>query len=555
MNQEKDPQTSAAEEEKAAAEETKPEETEAEAEAEEPAQTAPEKTEEAKSSADKKKKGKKDGPSFFESEKFKHGSTATAFTAIFIAVIVLLNVFVGMLSDKYPSMNFDVTKAGNNSLSSDALSVIDKVKTKVDITICASKQACEANSVTSSTSSSVDYAQVSRLFSEAAERNSNISLSYVDLDKQPMFAAEYKADNIAAGDIVVKSDKRHRVLTSSDLFKTNYSSDYSSSTTTSNVDSSLASSLNSVISETMPIASFDTAHSEQMSTDGYKHLLENNSFETKTFNLLTDKIPDNTQLLVLGCPTSDLTDGEVAKIDAFLSNKSSTLSRSLLVTTSAGASSLAKLGSYLNEWGLSADTSAAIEETNQQKYVQTPLAIYTEVQSSLSLGGSSSTYAGVLAPNTAPVSFKSDSVANRKIYALIKSSATSVLLKTSGNSTTTSDQAAQTVAALSQQSITVGGKTVHASVILSGSTTMFDSSLLSTSVVGNMQYLGDLSRYATGTNNTATQISSTSKELYAQDISVTSQMISLLGYGVFTILIPLIVMIAGIIVYRKRRAL
>ena len=555
MNQEKDPQTSAAEEEKAAAEETKPEETEAEAEAEEPAQTAPEKTEEAKSSADKKKKGKKDGPSFFESEKFKHGSTATAFTAIFIAVIVLLNVFVGMLSDKYPSMNFDVTKAGNNSLSSDALSVIDKVKTKVDITICASKQACEANSVTSSTSSSVDYAQVSRLFSEAAERNSNISLSYVDLDKQPMFAAEYKSDNIAAGDIVVKSDKRHRVLTSSDLFKTSYSSDYSSSTTTSNVDSSLASSLNSVISETMPIASFDTAHSEQMSTDGYKHLLENNSFETKTFNLLTDKIPDNTQLLVLGCPTSDLTDGEVAKIDAFLSNKSSTLSRSLLVTTSAGASSLAKLGSYLNEWGLSADTSAAIEETNQQKYVQTPLAIYTEVQSSLSLGGSSSTYAGVLAPNTAPVSFKSDSVANRKIYALIKSSATSVLLKTSGNSTTTSDQAAQTVAALSQQSITVGGKTVHASVILSGSTTMFDSSLLSTSVVGNMQYLGDLSRYATGTNNTATQISSTSKELYAQDISVTSQMISLLGYGVFTILIPLIVMIAGIIVYRKRRAL
>ena len=553
MNQEKDPQTAAAEEEKAAAEDTKPEETEAEAD--ETAQTAPEKTEEAESSADKKKKGKKDGPSFFQSEKFKHGSTATAFTAIFIAVIVLVNVFVGMLSDKYPSMNFDVTKAGNNSLSSDALSVVDKVKTKVDITICASKQACEANSVTSTTGGSVDYAQVSRLFSEAAERNSNISLNYVDLDKQPMFAAEYKADNIAAGDIVVKSDKRHRVLTSSDLFKTNYSSDYSSSTTTSNVDSALASSLNSVISETMPIASFDTAHSEQMSTDGYKHLLENNSFETKTFNLLTDKIPDNTQLLVLGCPTSDLTDGEVAKIDEFLSNKSSKLSRSLLVTTSAGAPNLAKLGSYLNEWGLSADTSAAVEETNQQKYVQTPLAIYTDVQSALNLGGSTSTYAGVLAPNTAPVSFKSDSVANRTIYALIKSSATSVLLKTSGNSTTTSDPAAQTVAAISQQAVSAGGKNVNASVILSGSTTMFDSQLLSTSVVGNMQYLGDLSRYATGTNNTATQISSTSRELYAQDISVTSQMISLLGYGVFTILIPLIVMIAGIIVYRKRRAL
>ncbi len=59
------------------------------------------------------------------------------------SVIVLVNVFVGILSDKYPSINFDVTKTGNNSLSTEALQIVDKVKTEVDITICATKEACE----------------------------------------------------------------------------------------------------------------------------------------------------------------------------------------------------------------------------------------------------------------------------------------------------------------------------------------------------------------------------------------------------------------------------
>jgi ABC-2 type transport system permease protein len=560
MNQEKDPQTAQPEETKPEAEkinpEQKPEEQttgaqQPEANAAKDAGEAAEKTEQ------KAAKKKKEGPSFFQSEKFKHGSTATAFTAIFIVVIVLLNVFVGILSDKYPSINLDVTKSGGNSLSGEALKVIDSVKTEVDITICATKEACEQNDVTGS-GSSTDYAQVSRLFSKAAERNSNIKLSYVDLVKNPTFAADYKSDNLAEGDVVVKSSKRYRVLSSSDLFKTTYSSDYSSTKTTSNVDSALASALNTVTAETMPVAAFDTAHNEGLDGTGYKHLLSNSSFETKDFNLLTDKIPEKTQLLVLGCPESDLTSEEIDKVDAFLNDKSSDLDRSLLVTCAPGQASLKNLGSYLEEWGLAADTNAAVEETSQSNYYSSPLYIFTDVQSGLDLGGKSSySYTNFLMPNTCPITVKGSSVGNKKTYELMKSSDTSVVLKTSGNTSSTSDPAAQTVAALSQMTVSASGsKTVHANVILSGSSSMFSSQLLTTTVFSNGSYLGDLSRYATGTTDSSSTISTTSNELYAKDITITSQKtILLLGYGVFTLLIPLIVMIAGIIVHRKRRAL
>ena len=557
MNQEKDPQTARPEETKAEAEkidsEEKPEQQEPEKETEE-AEQAQAPQEEA--SAEKKQKKKKEGPSFFQSEKFKHGSTATAFTAVFIVVVILLNVIIGILSDKYPSMNLDVTKTGSNSLSSEALKVIDGVKTEVDVTICASKEDCEQNSISSSSGTSMDYAQVSRLFSKAAERNSNIKLSYVDLVKDPTFAADYKSDNLAAGDVIVKSSKRYRVLSSSDLFTTSYSSDYSSTTTTSNVDSSLTSSLASVTAETMPVAAFDTGHSEELDGTGYKHLLANNSFETKDFSLLTDKIPDKTQLLVLGCPESDLTGEEIDKIEAWLTDKTSTLDRSLLVTAAPGEASLSELNSYLEEWGLAVNTNSAVEETSQSNYYSSPLNIFADVQTTLDLGGKGS-YTNFLMPSTCPVTIQSSSVAGKTTYALVKSGDTSVVLKTSGNTSSTSGQGAQTVAALSQMSVSSSNdKTVHANVIVSGSTAMFASQLLTTSVFGNGTYLGDLSRYATGTSNSSTSIQTTSNELYAKDIAITSQRsIILLGYGVFTVLIPLIVLIAGVIVHRKRRAL
>ena len=103
--------------------------------------------------------------------------------------------------------------------------------------------------------------------------------------------------------------------------------------------------------------------------------------------------------------------------------------------------------------------------------------------------------------------------------------------------------------------MTVSGKTVHANVIALGSTYLFASDVLSATAYGNASYVTDLSLYAAGTSSEATKITTTSHELYAKDISLSTNGMKALGYGVFTVLFPLAVVIAGIIVYRRRRAL
>ena len=555
MNQEKEPQTTPEEKTAEGAEENTVEAQTAEtAESEAAQEPSEEKT--AQEPEKKPEDGaadelKKEEIPFYKKEQFKHGSTATAMTAVFIVVMVLLNVIVGKLTDKYPSLNLDMTKTGNNTLSAQALKVVGQVKIPVTIYVCATKEAIDNDSLGN------DYSTVDTLTSKIAERNKNVTVKYEDLDKNPTFAAEYKNDNIAAGDVIVKSDKRYRVLGSSDLFNTQYSSDYSSSTTYSNVDASLASALNTVISDVLPVAAFETGHSEKMDTTGYTSLLKANSFETKTFSLLTDKIPDKTQLLILGCPSTDLTDDEIKKLDAFLSDTGLAADRSLLVTYSAGQANLPKLATFMKEWGIESQQMKAVVETNAQKYVaNNPLYLLGNVQTTLSLGGPGAAYNNLLLPDACPVNAAFDTSGTKTAFSLIKSNDSTYVYQNGDDAAKDeASKAAQNLAVLTQDSVQSGGKTYHANVIAMGSTMMYGSDVTGTSLFANSSYIVDLSKYGTGTRTSSTQVTSTNRQLYAKDITLSTAQSMFLGLGLFTLLIPLAVLIAGIVVYRKRRSL
>ena len=64
------------------------------------AKTAPKDTEKDKKDKDKKKEKKtKDGKKF-NAKKLKHGTMATVFTCVFVALLVLVNVVTTMLFDR-----------------------------------------------------------------------------------------------------------------------------------------------------------------------------------------------------------------------------------------------------------------------------------------------------------------------------------------------------------------------------------------------------------------------------------------------------------------------
>jgi hypothetical protein len=518
----------------------------------------PEKPEkEAKESAEKKKKEKgpkKGRTDFFQSSKFRHGSISTAFTAGFIAIVVLLNILVGILGQRFPSINLDLTKNGSNTLSAEGEKAVDKVNLATNIYICATQQQVESDQVDAN--QGLKYSQVGNLVAKIAERNPKIKVEYVDLDKNPTFAAEYKNDSVTIGDVVVKTDKRYRVLTYTDLFNIQYSQDYSSSQVYSNVEGALVSALNAVISDKLPVVAFDTGHSEKQDMSAFQKLLDNNSFETKEFNLLTDKIPDNAQMIVLGEPTRDYTDDEIQKLSDFLGSKTLAGDRSLMVTFAPSQTAMPKLATFLEEWGIQVSASVIVE-SDQSKFISSnPADLLSDVQSNLQLKKSGSTdYGYFVTPQSCPVKLLFETKGDKTTYSLAKSSDSCFLVDSNTKSTDNLPKQSSNTAALCQETVKNGDKDYNASVIAVGSSALFTDGIINSSAFGNGTYMVDLSKYATGTSDSSSDVQFTAKPLNATDITMTSQVSTVLGLGVFMLLIPLIIVILGIWVYHKRRHL
>ncbi|MBE6821717.1 Gldg family protein [Caproiciproducens sp. LBM24188] len=530
----------APEENTASAETAKPEEAKAEA-AKEPA--AQEKESKPKKSAVKE---------YFTSTKFKRGGISTAFTAGFLVVIILLNVVVSLLGQRFPSINIDLTKNNMNTLSEQAIKVVDKVKEPVTISIMATEEQTRNDQILAGYG--LQYSQVGTLAAKMAERNSNIKVEYIDLVKNPTFANTYKDDNLTTGDIVIKSSKRHRVLTYTELFDVQYGQD-GSTNTYSMVDSALASGLNTVISDTLPVVAFDTGHGEQLDTSAYKQLLTSNNFENKDFNLLTDEIPEKAQLIVIGCPTTDYTDEEIKKLDDFLSSTKLAGDRSLLLTFHPSQKSMPKLASFLAEWGIQVPQAYIVESDQSKYYTNDPSYILSNVGTDITLNSKSTDYGYFSTPQSNPIEILFQNKGTKSTHSLAKSNTTTYLIDNNTKETDTPEKKAYNTIVLSQDTVTSGDKTYKANVIAVGSTGMFDAQILGASTFGNAKYAVDLSKYATGTSNTDTEITTTSQQTNVADITLGTQASKILGVGVFTILIPLLIAIAGIVVFRKRRHL
>lgn len=489
---------------------------------------------------------------YTSSSKFKHGGISTAFTAGFIVVIILINIIVGALGDKYPSMNIDLTKGSTNTLSQQALDVVAKVNVPTTIYILATEAQTNGDQIL--TEYGIKYSQVGLLAAKIAEKNSNIKVEYIDLDKNPTFATTYSADKIMVGDVIIKTEKRYRVLAYTDLFDVQYGQD-GSANTYSTVDSALASGLNAAIADTVSVVAFDTGHGEQIDTTTYKKLLGNNSFDTKDVNLLTEEIPDQTQMIVLGCPTSDYTEAEIKKLDSFLSNTAFAHDRSLMITFFPDQAAMPNLATFLKEWGIEVP-QAIVVETDQTKYYNDNASyILSNVQTALSLTGKSVDYGYFTTPQSNPINLLFESKGTKTTYSLAKSNDSTYLVDSNTKQDETPQKAAYNTAALSQDIVKSGDKDYKANVIALGSTLMFSSQIMSANTFGNAQYIIDLSKYATGTANEATAVTTTPVQTNVADITLSTATSYLLGLGVFTFLIPLLIAIAGFLVYRKRRHL
>ena len=295
--------------------------------------------------------------------RFRMGSFATVLTVIFIAALIILNMIVSAVSNRYP-VQIDLTTDKIYGLSDETIEYLKGLEKEVDIYVLATEDGF---------SSASDYfLQAKETIKKFPQYTSKVDLSFVDMAKDPSFESKYASYNIGTRDIIVECGSKIQIVKTSDLFTLQYDSSTGYSYIQgSRTDEAITSAIMNVTSDYTPKVTLLTAHSSFDATS-FVSLLEQNSFEVITQDLLLEDIDPEAEVAILFAPSQDLDEDQLKKLDAFLDNDGQK-GRSLLYFASASQPAMPAMEAFLSEWGIVMEDATVYETDYSRIYNYSPL--------------------------------------------------------------------------------------------------------------------------------------------------------------------------------------
>lgn len=519
-------------------------------------ETAPDQPEAPKPENTPEKAEKKRSGGGLRSNRFKRGGMATLMSVVFLAIIIVINILVGALTDRFPSMNIDLTAQKLNSLSDQALEIAKGVEQETTIYLIGEEDSYRKD-VLYATPYGIQYSQVANLAEKLQEANPKISMEFIDPDTNPSFISEYSTEGLSSGSVLVKTEKRYKALYVTDLFDVTTDQTTGQYLPVSKVDSALAGALEIVNMDKVPVLTIATGHGEMLTSDtlaSFEDLMETQNFEVREINLLTEEIPEETQVLMLPTPTTDYAEEEIQKLREYLDDEDRPEEFSLLVTFHSTQGELPRLESFLEEWGIRVEEGMVAETDSSRVALRN--ASYVLVDSTEEFLTENS-YSNLLVASSRPLTLLFDGNGDISTAAMWTTADSAYVV--TGDMTEEDIQdpetSKQTVAAMSAKYAKIDGKYLRRSVVVFGSSWVFTDTFMDASAFGDRNYISDLMKYCTGTDGSSVKVLTNKVQTSTIDVTASAGTLNLLGLGVFTIGLPVVILAAGLIIFLKRRHL
>lgn len=302
-------------------------------------------------------------PNFVKNQRIKSATMATVITALFLAVLILINSIASILIDYY-DLKIDLTSSQLYEISDQTKEFLHGYEQDVEITVLANEQSYKTQSKYTQQSYNV-------LKNMVAQNPSHLTLSFVDLDENPELVAKYPEESLASGGILITSNTgAYRYISPTKLFSQSYDT-YTMQTTgiDSNVEQLVAHALEYVSGED-PINAVIVSGHQETDLSSIESYFESNNYSFTNVNLTTENIPEDTDLIMIAAPYIDYTDAEIAKLNDYL-NKG----KSVVYFAAASQPQLPVLESFLAQWGISF-LPGSVVETDRSNMVDNMFSFY-----------------------------------------------------------------------------------------------------------------------------------------------------------------------------------
>ena len=504
---------------------------------------------------------------------FKRGGFSLAITALFIAAVIVANVLVSALADRF-HLEYDMSVDKVNTMNKDNLKFIKEIDQEIEIIVSAAEEnyaTMMANYMQSSFGVSGDYTsyynQTMSLVKKYSDYNKKITVEFIDMYEDSGYDEiyqKYSGEGLTYGDIIVRTNvevdgqkqERYKIVTFEDLYNivedssgSYYYYGSSSVITGNNVETAVTSAIAYVLGTDTKKVLILSGHSNTAAATHiaqYKKLLEDNAFEVEeNQELMLKEIEDDTDIIVLIAPVADLVDKEVDLISSFLYNDGN-YGKGLVYFGTSTYSKLSNLEALLMDWNIQLNEGKLFQTDPNYVISEDPTSIRTMLRSSLMFATSSNQ--PILAEKSESESLKVESFsAPTTVIAPLSADA-------SWNGYTKDDVSEYSLATVVKKSdYTTDGEEVHSTVVAFASLDFIYSQYAEQQWVANKNLTLMLSQEAVQADDTG--ISFVSKSITDESFSakVTEKGSSTVR-TIFMIILPLILLAVAVFVYIRRRS-
>lgn len=463
----------------------------------------------------------------------KNGSYSFAISAIFICVIIVINLIVGELPSKYTQL--DVSEGKLYSIGDQTKEVLKGLEKDVTIYQIAQEDSEDET--------------IANLLEKYADESKHVKVVKKDPVVNPKFVSEYTSEDISANSLIVVCGDRNKVIDYQNIYETSLDyTTYSYQTTGFDGEGQITSAIAYVTSENLPILYTLEGHGEKELGSAIKEGIEKSSIQINSLNLLTEgTVPEDTDCLLINSPSTDISAEEKDAILEYLENGGKSM-----IFSDYTEEKLENFDSILENYGVKRADGIVFEGDTQRYGMQMPYYLIPEIQSTDASGDVASSGYMVLAPYAQGIQ-KLEEVRDTLTVESLLTTSDSSYSKTNMNSDTL-EKEAEDIEGPFDLGVSITetvGEDKETQIVYYSTANLMDNQINQLVSGGNAQMILSSLNWMTGSEE-QTNVSIPSKNLQVSYLTLTAYDTSF--WTICTIgLIPGFFLIVGFVVWYKRR--
>jgi len=289
------------------------------------------------------------------------GSYSLIMTAIVLAILIMVNIFVSSLPT--PLTKYDISSAKLYSITSNTKVVVNALKQ--DVTIYWVVQSGEEDDI------------IENLLNKYDSLSDHIKVVKKSPDVFPTFAKQYTDETVKNNSLIVESGDRSRFISYDDIYIEEPNFYTYSSNMYFDGEGAITSAIDYVTSEELPQLYALEGHGEAELPSTFRDQIEKDNIEINTLSLLTvDSIPEEADAVMIYAPSSDISEKE----KELLANYVEDGGKLLVIAGPTEDGILENLYGLLSDYGIEANEGIVVENDREHYAFQAPYLLLPKMK-------------------------------------------------------------------------------------------------------------------------------------------------------------------------------